>query len=38
MTGIPLTEQELVKNRPGYGDYVKRTSAFVPWLPAKEKK
>jgi steroid 5-alpha reductase family enzyme len=38
MTGIPLTEQELVKNRPGYSDYVKRTSAFVPWLPAKEKK
>ena len=38
MTGIPLTEQELVKNRPGYSDYVKRTSAFVPWLPAKEEK
>ena len=38
MTGIPLTEQELVKNRPGYSDYVKRTSAFVPWWPAKEKK
>ena len=35
MTGIPLTEQELVKNRPGYSDYVKRTSAFVPWLPAR---
>ena len=38
MTGIPLTEQELVKNRPGYSEYVKRTSAFVPWLPVKEKK
>ena len=38
MTGIPLTEQELVKNRPGYGDYVNRTSAFVPWPPAKEEK
>jgi len=38
MTGIPLTEQELVKNRPGYSDYVKRTSAFVPWWPAKEEK
>ena len=38
MTGIPLTEQELVKSRPGYSEYVKRTSAFVPWLPAKEKK
>ena len=38
MTGIPLTEQELVKNRPGYSEYVKRTSAFVPWFPVKEKK
>ena len=38
MTGIPLTEQELIKNRPGYSDYVKRTSAFVPWLPVKEEK
>lgn len=38
MTGIPLTEQELVKNRPGYSEYVKSTSAFVPWLPAKGKK
>jgi steroid 5-alpha reductase family enzyme len=33
MTGIPLTEQELIKNRPGYSDYIKHTSAFVPWPP-----
>jgi steroid 5-alpha reductase family enzyme len=38
MTGIPLTEKALVENRPGYSDYIKRTSAFVPWLPAKEEK
>lgn len=38
MTGIPLTEQELVRRRPGYSEYIKRTSAFVPWLPAKEEK
>lgn len=38
MTGIPLTEKVLVENRPGYSDYIKRTSAFVPWLPAKVKK
>ena len=38
MTGIPLTEKALVENRPGYSDYIKRTSAFVPWLPAKEVK
>ena len=36
MTGIPLTEKALIENRPGYSEYIKRTSAFVPWLPAKE--
>ena len=36
MTGIPLTEKGLVENRPGYSEYIKRTSAFVPWWPAKE--
>jgi len=36
MTGIPLTEKGLIENRPGYSEYIKRTSAFVPWLPAKE--
>jgi steroid 5-alpha reductase family enzyme len=38
MTGIPLTEEALVKRRPGYDSYIKRTSAFVPWWPAKEDK
>ena len=38
MTGIPLTEKALIERRPGYGDYVRRTSAFVPWRPAKEAK
>ncbi len=36
MTGIPLTEATIVKTRPGYEDYIKRTSAFVPWFPRKE--
>ena len=36
MTGIPLTEKALIERRPGYSEYIKRTSAFVPWLPAKE--
>jgi steroid 5-alpha reductase family enzyme len=35
MTGIPLTEATIVKTRPGYEDYIKRTSAFVPWFPGK---
>ena len=38
MTGIALTEKTLIENRPGYRDYIKRTSAFVPWWPAKEGK
>jgi steroid 5-alpha reductase family enzyme len=38
MTGIPLTEKVLVERRPGYADYIERTSAFVPWLPARGKK
>ena len=36
MTGIPLTESTIVKTRPGYKDYIERTSAFVPWFPKKE--
>ena len=36
MTGIPLTEKGLLERRPGYSDYIKRTSAFVPWPPKKE--
>ena len=36
MTGIPLTEETIVKTRPGYKDYIERTSAFVPWFPRKE--
>ena len=38
MTGIPLTEKALIKRRPGYESYIKRTSAFVPWPPKKENK
>jgi steroid 5-alpha reductase family enzyme len=37
MTGIPLTEKTIMKKRPGYTDYIRRTSAFVPWFPGKEK-
>lgn len=35
MTGIPLTEQGLIERRPGYREYIARTSAFVPWFPRK---
>ena len=36
MTGIPLMERTIVDKRPGYRDYIRRTSAFIPWFPRKE--
>lgn len=32
-SGKPLLEKGLVKNRPGYAEYVARTSGFFPWPP-----
>lgn len=32
-SGIGVTEKAIHKSRPGYADYVRRTSAFVPWPP-----
>jgi len=32
VSGVTLLEQTLAA-RPGYGDYVRRTSAFIPWPP-----
>ena len=31
VSGVPLLEQDLARNRPGYAEYVRRTPAFVPW-------
>lgn len=33
VSGVTLLEQKLVTSRPGYREYVARTSAFVPWPP-----
>jgi steroid 5-alpha reductase family enzyme len=33
VSGVTLLEQGLHETRPGYGDYVRRTSAFIPWRP-----
>lgn len=38
MTGIPLTEKTIVNHRPGYKEYIQRTSAFIPWFPKVKKK
>ena len=32
-TGKPLMEKHLSSSRPGYADYVSRTSGFIPWPP-----
>jgi steroid 5-alpha reductase family enzyme len=33
LSGVPLLERKLVRTRPGYAEYVARTSAFIPWPP-----
>jgi steroid 5-alpha reductase family enzyme len=35
MTGVALTERTIVEHRPGYHDYQRRTSTFIPWWPKK---
>jgi steroid 5-alpha reductase family enzyme len=36
MTGVPLTERTTMESRPGYRDYMRRTSTFIPWFPREE--
>jgi steroid 5-alpha reductase family enzyme len=33
VSGVTLLEQSLKLSKPGYADYIRRTSAFVPWFP-----
>jgi steroid 5-alpha reductase family enzyme len=33
VSGVTLLERSLKESKPGYADYVTRTSAFVPWPP-----
>jgi steroid 5-alpha reductase family enzyme len=35
VSGVPLLEAGLRASRPGYAEYARRTSAFVPWPPKK---
>ncbi|MGV8929709.1 MAG: DUF1295 domain-containing protein [Brevundimonas sp.] len=32
-SGIGITEKATAKTKPGYAEYVRRTSAFIPWPP-----
>ena len=34
-SGVPMLEHSMAKRRPGYAEYVARTSAFVPRPPKK---
>jgi len=33
ISGVPMLEARLVKTRPGYDEYMRTTSAMVPWPP-----
>ena len=33
VSGVALLERSIGKRRPAYADYVRRTSAFLPWFP-----
>jgi steroid 5-alpha reductase family enzyme len=33
VSGIPLLEESMAKGRPGYADYMRTTSALIPWPP-----
>lgn len=36
VSGVPMLEHRLKKNRPGYEAYLRRTSSFIPWPPRRE--
>ena len=33
LSGMPLLEKEMAARKPGYADYVRTTSALIPWPP-----
>ncbi len=33
VTGAALNEKGMKKSKPGYEEYVRRTSGFIPWKP-----
>ncbi len=36
VTGIPHTEKQALSSRADYAEYMRTTSAFIPWFPRKE--
>jgi steroid 5-alpha reductase family enzyme len=35
ISGVAMLEKSLKNNKPDYLEYVRKTSAFVPWFPKK---
>ncbi|MCX6225908.1 MAG: DUF1295 domain-containing protein [Bacteroidia bacterium] len=35
VSGVALIEKTLITTKPGYNDYIEKTSAFIPWFPKK---
>lgn len=33
LSGMPMLEKEMIATRPGYAEYVRTTSALIPWPP-----
>lgn len=33
LSGVPLLEEEMARRKPGYGEYMRTTSALIPWPP-----
>jgi len=33
VSGVPMLEAGMENRRPGYREYIERTSSFVPWFP-----
>lgn len=35
MSGVPILEAEMMQRKPGYAEYVRKTSALIPWPPSR---
>jgi steroid 5-alpha reductase family enzyme len=35
VSGVVLLEKNLKNSKPQYAEYVRKTSAFIPWFPKK---
>lgn len=36
VSGVAMLEKTLIDSKPGYMDYVKTTSALIPWFPSRQ--